>query len=289
MLRIDGKTKIVGVFGWPVGHSLSPAMHNAAFSHTGLNYIYLPFKVEPSNLSEAIAGLIPLGIGGVNLTIPHKREAVKYLDEVMDEAALTRSVNTIVVREGKLIGCSTDGEGFITSLSEDLHFSARGKKVVILGAGGAGSAIAFALAREKVSKLVIANRTPERGGRLVNEIKQNFPEVQTRAIRFSKGETSDEVRGCELLVNATPLGMNADAPGAIIEQGCLGAGHAVFDIVYSPPLTPLLSLARQAGARWVNGLGMLIYQGAASFKLWTGAEPPIEVMREAAKKHEVDF
>ena len=284
MLRIDGKTKIVGVFGWPVGHSLSPAMHNAAFSHTGLNFVYLPFKVEPLNLSEAIAGLIPLGIGGVNLTIPHKREAIKYLNEVKDEAALTRSVNTIVASDGKLIGYSTDGEGFITSLSEDLHFSARGKNVVILGAGGAGSAIAFALAREKVSELVIANRTFERGERLASEIRQNFPEVQARAIHLSGGETSDEVRGCELLVNTTPLGMNADAPGTIIELGCLGNKHTVFDIVYSPPLTPLLSLARQAGARWVNGLGMLVYQGAASFKLWTGTEPPIEVMREAAER-----
>ena len=277
---VSAETKVVGVFGYPVRHSASPAMHNAAFRECGLDYLYLAFKVEPERLGDALRGLPALGICGVNLTIPHKENALQYMDELGESASAIGAVNTVVVESGKLKGYDTDVEGFLKSLSEDADFMPCGKKVIVLGAGGAGRAICFALAEAKVSELIIANRTLKKAERLVSEIGQKFPDVKIKAVPFSSGSAGKEISSCSLLVNATPLGMNGEIPVSNAE--CLHGGLTVYDLVYTPMPTPLLDEAGRKGAKTVNGLSMLVYQGAASFKLWTGREPSIDTMKQAA-------
>ncbi len=280
--EIGPETKVVGVFGYPVKHSASPAMHNAAFRACGLDYLYAAFEVKPEHLRDALLGLPALGICGVNLTIPHKENAIQYMNELSEEAAATGAVNTVVIESGKLKGYNTDIEGFLESLSEDAGFTPGEKKVVVLGAGGAGRAISFALAKEKASELIIANRTARRAEKLVSEIRQKFPEVKIKAMPLSSNSIGEEISSCTLLVNVTPLGMKGEMPVSNTE--CLHEGLTVYDLIYTPLSTPLLEEAKKRGAKTVNGLSMLVYQGAASFELWTGKEPPISVMKQAVRE-----
>ena len=279
--EIGPETRIVGVFGFPVKHSASPAMHNAAFRACGLDYVYLAFEVVPENLGDALLALPALGISGANLTIPHKEKAVQYMNELSEEAASIGAVNTVVIESGKLKGYNTDIEGFVKSLSEDAGFAPEGKKVVIFGAGGGSRAVLFALAHAGVSEVTIASKPLNQADKLASEIAQKFPEVKIKAIPFDSGSITEEISSCSLLVNATPLGMKGEIP--ISNTKCLHEGLTVYDLVYTPLSTPLLEEAKKRGAQAVNGLSMLVYQGAASFKLWTGVEPEISVMKQAAR------
>ena len=280
--EVSPETKVVGVFGYPVKHSASPAMHNAAFRECGLDYIYLAFEVKPEHLRDALLGLPALGICGVNLTIPHKENAIRHMNELSEEAIAAGAVNTVVVESGELRGYNTDIEGFLKSLSEDAGFTPEGKKVVVLGAGGAGRAVLFALAQAKVTELVIANRTIMRAEKLVSDIRQKFPGIKIKAMPLSSNSIGEEISSCGLLVNATPLGMKTEVP--ISDTECLHERLTVYDLIYTPLSTPLLDEAEKRGAKTVNGLSMLVYQGAASFKLWTRKEPPISVMKRVARE-----
>ncbi|WP_457615127.1 shikimate dehydrogenase [Methanopyrus sp.] len=284
-VSIDAETNVVGLIGHPVEHSLSPVMHNAAFKELGLNYVYLTFDVPPEKLEGAVRGAVDLGIVGLNVTIPHK-EAVKGLcDELDRDAELIGAVNTVRLSQDKIEGFNTDGEGFLLALREEADFDPRGTKSVILGAGGAARAVSFKLATEGADEIVIANRTVERAERLAKELEKKV-RVKARAIGLNGKEIGRELRDADLLVDATPVGMypNEDEP-PLVTADQMHENLIVNDLVYNPPKTRLLEEAEKAGATPVSGVGMLVYQGALAFELWTEEEAPVDVMREAVLEH----
>ncbi len=276
-MNIKGTTKVVGVFGYPVKHSASPAMHNAAFQALGLDYLYLPFKVRPERLGEAAQALVSLNIVGVNITIPHKETVRPYLQEISREAELIGAVNTIVVRDERLIGYNTDGQGFIASLREDGGETVKGKTLLVLGAGGAARAVVTQAALEGAREILVTDKLEEKAEKVVHDLKKNIPFGQTQAI--PRQEIKSQLRKADFLINATPVGMHPQDP-LIIDPNWLHPSLLVFDLVYNLGETKLIKAARGKKCRVVGGLGMLVHQGALSFQLWTGKEAPIGVMRQ---------
>ncbi|WP_018249917.1 shikimate dehydrogenase [Orenia marismortui] len=275
--------KVTGLFGYPVEHSLSPAMHNNAFKELNLNYLYLPFAVKKENLEEAVNGMRGMNLRGVNVTIPHKQEVIPYLDELSEEAKLIGAVNTIENRDGKLIGYNTDGRGFIRSLREEGNFDPKSKKALLIGAGGAARAVAFQLALEGISELYISD--------LNFELAQNLAKDISNKLNIAKVEIIDAidlnqtVSKVDLLIDATPVGMYPKVDvKPVVSTGSLHKDLLVYDLVYNPLDTVLLKAAKRSGAKAVSGLGMLLYQGAIAFEIWTGKDAPIAVMREALEK-----
>jgi len=276
---ITGRTKVLAVVGHPVGHSLSPVMHNAAIEALGLNYIYVPFNVHPDHIGEAVGSFRALNIAGVNATIPHKEILVPYLDTVSETALLTGSVNTIVNNDGQLSGHSTDGEGFLRSAEDELGRIA-GCKVLVLGAGGASRAVCVAL-RQAGCDITIVNRTPERANAL-SEMLLGFPSTGTVQVLTSDSpELPETAAACDLIVNTTSLGMTPHPEATPLSAELIQSHHRVYDLIYSPLETRLVSEARAKGATAVSGLKMLVYQGAVAFELWTGIHPPTEIMYDA--------
>lgn len=273
--RLNGETRLYGVLGHPVAQSLSPAMHNAAFRATGLNAAYLPFPVAPHLLNEAVKGLVAVGVGGFNLTVPHKTAILPLLDEILPEARAVGAVNTVRNDNGRLIGANTDGVGLLASLEKDLAFTPHGKTVLMLGAGGAARGIAFALLTSGVGRLVIANRTMEKAEALAADCQTHFPQQQVDPAAL------DNLAGLapHLLVQTTTVGMGDGKSPLDLEP--LGVSDAVVDIIYHPLETPLLAQAKKLGLATCNGIGMLLYQGTAAWRFWTDREPPVEVMRKA--------
>ncbi len=280
--RIGPETRVVGVFGYPVKHSASPAMQNAAFLSAGLNYIYLSFEVKPQDIKEALNSLKVLGIKGMNLTIPHKETSIAFLDEISAEASKIEAVNTVMLENGKLRGFNTDIEGFLKPLVSENGWIPEGKKAVILGAGGAARAVVFSLLDAGASEIVVANRTPERAKKLSEFMKPLFPSAEIRCVPISDSSLAGQISSSSLLVNCTPLGMKGESP--LRDFDCIKPGIKVYDLIYRPADTPLLAGARKKGADTIGGLGMLVYQGAASFKIWTSADPPIGVMKNACRE-----
>ncbi len=274
---VDAKTKIVGLIGHPVEHSFSPIMHNAAFKDKGLNYIYVAFDVLPENLKYVIDGAKALGIVGFNVTIPHKIEIMKYLDEIDEDAQLIGAVNTIKIEDGKAIGYNTDGIGARKALEEEIG-KVKGKNIVIYGAGGAARAVAFELAKD--NNIIIANRTVEKAEKLAKEIAEKLNKKFGEDVKFSGLDV--DLNGIDIIINATPIGMypNVDAE-PIVKAENMREDMVVMDLVYNPLETVLLKEAKKVNAKTINGLGMLIYQGAVAFKIWTGVEPNIDVMKNA--------
>jgi len=274
---VDAKTKVVGLIGHPVEHSFSPIMHNAAFKDKGLNYIYVAFDVLPENLKYVIDGAKALGIVGFNVTIPHKIEIMKYLDEIDEDAQLIGAVNTIKIEDGKAIGYNTDGIGARKALEEEIG-KVKGKNIVIYGAGGAARAVAFELAKD--NNIIIANRTVEKAEKLAKEIAEKLNKKFGEEVKFSGLDV--DLNGIDIIINATPIGMypNVDAE-PIVKAENMREDMVVMDLVYNPLETVLLKEAKKVNAKTINGLGMLIYQGAVAFKIWTGVEPNIDVMKNA--------
>ena len=277
-LNINGQTKFVGLIGYPVEHSLSPAMHNSAFAALNLNWCYVPLPVHPERLGEAVAGLRAMSFVGANVTVPNKEAVMSYLDEVTPEAQAIGAVNTIVMREGKSIGHNTDWQGFLTALSEG-GFDPRGRRAVVLGAGGAARAVVYALAHAG-AQVTVLNRTLARAQALVQGSSPLFPSLPL-TLQTLKEQTTE----AHLLVNATPVGTWPEVGKSIWPEDLAFPSHlTVFDLVYNPRQTKLLRQARAAGAKAVGGLGMLVHQGAVAFELWTGEKAPVETMYEAANK-----
>lgn len=280
-MNFDGRSVLYGLYGYPVGHSVSPPMQNAAFAAYGIDAVYQSFNVEPAALAEAVKAIRSPGMGGVNLTIPHKRAVVKYLDKTEGKAAASGSVNTIVRRDGRLVGYSTDGEGFIRSLREEAGLDLIGKKVCLLGTGGAALALAVRLRREGVGALVVITRQASRDKiEWPTGVVSALEAVLTYEMVQADPKT---LADCSLIVNATPLGMSP-LEDAMPEIPCdvFRSGVVLYDLIYRPARTKLMCLAEAAGATVMNGLGMLVYQGAASFELWTGQPAPVAAMRIAA-------
>lgn len=276
---------LVGIFGHPVAHSRSPAMHNAAFRALKLDYQYLPFAITPAGLAAAVQAIRALGMAGVNLTIPHKERVLPYLDELSAEARRIGAVNTIVNHRGRLIGHNTDGRGFLLALRAAWNMSMRGRGVCLLGAGGAARAVAMALVGAGVERLYIANRHVKRAEQLARAVRRRVTHApaRVRAIPLSDAALQRAAADCECLVNATAVGLRPRDP-RLVSPAVVRCFPFVCDLIYQPVVTPLLRDAGAAGCRTINGLGMLVHQGALSFQLWTGRKAPIAVMERAARR-----
>lgn len=273
------KAELVGVFGHPVAENPTIVMQEAAFELLNLNWRYLTIEVLPEDLADAVKGLRAFNMQGINLTIPHKVEILKYLDDVADDAKLMGAVNTVRKEGQRLIGENTDGKGFLRSLREEACLDPAGKRVVVLGAGGAARAITVELALAGADHLTVVNRTPTRGQALVDLLNARTP---TRAV-FNPWEGLYSLPdNTDILVNATSIGLFPDVSAKPeLNYDGITPAMTVCDVIPNPPHTPFLREAEGRGARTLDGLGMLVYQGAIGFRMWTGRDAPIEVMREA--------
>ncbi|MBI2836330.1 MAG: shikimate dehydrogenase [Chloroflexi bacterium] len=282
-LNISGKTKVCGLIGDPVEHTMSPAMHNAAFRELGLDYVYVAFHVKNEGLGKAIEGMRALNLRGLNVTIPHKVNVIPLLDEIDPMAKKIGAVNTIVNDNGRLKGYNTDASGFLQALLAK-GIEPEGKSVVVLGAGGASRAISFILAG-RGSRLTILNRAQELhwATELAHRLEEEFRR-KVEALELNSKNLDKALDKADILVNATPVGMSPNDGETPAPSDLLRPELIVYDIVYNPVKTRLLREAEAANARTIAGLDMLVWQGATAFELWTGQKPPFEVMkREAAK------
>lgn len=281
--KVTGKTKLCGVIGDPVEHTMSPLMHNAAFEKVGLDYLYVPFRVRKQGLGKAIEGMRALNIRGLNVTIPHKVAVIPFLDRLDPLTEKIGAVNTIVNDNGTLTGYNTDATGFLQALLER-GVEPRGENVVVIGAGGASRAISFVLA-EREAHLVILNRlqefdwAEELAGRL-----SDFFGGRVEALELTEENLARVLEKADILVNATSLGMNPSIDESPVSSHLLKSSLTVFDVVYNPIRTRLLEDAEQAGAQTISGLDMLVWQGAKAFEKWTGVEAPVGLMREEVLK-----
>ena len=267
-MRLSASTRVAGVIGHPVRHSLSPALHNAAFQALDLDWAYLAFDVAPGEGYGAVRAMRALGIEGLSVTMPHKEDAAGAVDRLSPVAARLGAVNCVHLRGREVVGENVDGIGLLDALRLDEGFSPQGARCLVLGAGGAARSIVLALVEAGVADVAVWGRTPERAEAAASSLGG-------RAVADPADVEYD------LLVNATPVGM-PDSPGLPVDPAVLRAGTLVVDLIYHPPVTPLLEAARAAGCVAVNGLGMLIHQAAHQFRLWTGEDPPLEVMSAAA-------
>jgi shikimate dehydrogenase len=273
------KHELVGAFGDPIAENPTGVMQEAAFAALGLKWRYQLIEVHQGDLEAAINGIRAMNFRGINLTIPHKVEVLKYLDGVSDDARLMGAVNTVRREGNRLIGENTDGKGFLRSLREDAGVDPAGQRVVVLGAGGAARAVTVELALAGAAHLTVVNRTPERGRELVALLNRRTP-APADFVRW-EGRYALPA-GTTVLVNATSIGLYPnihDMPD--IDYDTIHAGMVVCDVIPNPPHTPFLKEAGARGARALDGLGMLVYQGAIAFKMWTGLEAPVDVMHRA--------
>ncbi|MGM0788109.1 MAG: shikimate dehydrogenase [Thermodesulfobacteriota bacterium] len=268
-MQISAKTPVYCVIGHPVGHSLSPLMQNRAFAASGRQGVYVAFDAkDPRGAAE---GLRALGIRGASVTIPHKVDIMYHLDETHDHARKIGAVNTIVNSEGRLFGYNTDGIGAVRAMEENT--SVTGKKVLVIGAGGAARAVCYALSRAGAD-VHIANRTHEKARLLAGDLNaQAVPVQDISEISF------------DIMVNTTPVGMHPDTDAMPVPESVLRPGMYVMDIIYNPLRTNLLAKAEIAGCRVIDGVGMFVFQGAAQFSLWTGIDAPVAQMRQAVYEH----
>lgn len=279
-MRIDNNTKIFGLLGCPVRHSLSPVMHNAAFGELGINAVYLCFEVRPEDLKGAVGGLKALGISGANVTVPHKVEIINLLDELEDEVKSIGSVNTVKNLEGRLIGFNTDGIGFIKSLKEDLDIEPKAKNFFIFGAGGAGRAVGFNLAKEGANQIYFFDAIKMRAEKLVERLREQFQNCTISSVSQISPSTFEVV---DVIINATPQGMKEE-DFLLFDLNFVSPKTAIYDLIYNPKETKLVKEAKKRKLKAVNGLGMLLHQGAESFKIWTQKNAPLEVMKKALLK-----
>jgi len=280
MAEISGKTTLVGIIGSPVSHSLSPAMHNAAFAALGLDWLYVPFPVCREKLPAAVCGLAALGVAGFNVTIPHKVAILPLLDSISPEAELIGAVNTVAVKDGRLTGFNTDGVGLLAALTGKLGFSAAGRSVLVLGAGGAARSAVAALASAGAARVEVANRSLEKARELVSLLSERLPETSFSADSLRRLADPRYLESFDLIVNTTSVGMAGDS-FADLRLARLKPGLVVYDMVYAPPVTPLLAEAAACGVPAANGLAMLVSQGEAAFSIWTGVTPPAGCMEQA--------
>lgn len=274
MAEPSATTRVVGVVGWPIEHSLSPAIHNAAFRVLGLGWVYVAFPVAPDRLPDAFGGFRALGVAGANITMPHKEQAALLADELAAEAERVQSVNTIVNTDGRLVGHNTDAPGFGRFLRQDAGLDPAGRTALLLGGGGAARACAASLADAGLARLLVALRDQSRDRALRRALDGTDTVIETIPFPHA-GERLEEA---DLIVNATPLGQRKER----LPVQDFTARQAVIDLVYRPAVTPLLEDARAAGAQAFGGLGMLLHQAALSIELWTGRIPPLPVMSAAA-------
>ena len=280
-MKVFENTKVCAVIGDPVAHSLSPRIQNAAFQHLKLNYVYVAFNVSQKNLESALQGIRALGVHGINVTMPLKTQILPHLDILDPNAERMGAVNTVLNKDGRLIGYNTDAFGSASALREH-NEDPKDKRLLILGAGGAARAISFALAKDSI-QTVILNRTVEKARALAEELKKSFGE-KIRYGRLNQKNLEKELKDADVLINATPIGMYPSANQTPVNPELLRSGITVFDLVYNPPETRLLREAKAVGAPTIGGAVMLVHQAAASFEIWTGTKAPIDVMMKACQE-----
>ncbi|MCL6456688.1 MAG: shikimate dehydrogenase [Gorillibacterium sp.] len=276
---IDTRTVLYGVFGDPVAQSKSPLMLNRAFAVTGINAAYAAFHVTPSMLKDAIAGVRALGLRGVNITIPHKVEVMAHLDAVDESARMIGAVNTIVNDGGRLTGYNTDGVGYVRSLKEETGFNPAGKRILVLGAGGAARGIVYSLVKEKAKEIIVANRTPSRAEELAASI-----EGATILRGMGMNELVDILASMDLIINTTQVGMHPFPGQTPFDVSLISPHMLISDIIYNPRETLLLKEAQLRGAAVHGGLGMFVHQGAYAYELWTGQSAPVVAMRQIVEQ-----
>ena len=278
---ISGRTEIYGIFGYPVEHTFSPGMHNAAFKRLGMDACYVPFAVHPDRLGEAARAILPLGLRGLNITVPHKEKIIQYLDELSEEARLIGAVNTVEIRQGRLVGHNTDGRGFLRSLKENSGFNPKGKKILFIGSGGAARAVGFCLALAGAAKIYVRDLDTRKADLLVSDIRAKTG-ADTASIH-DDGSLAAYAADADCLINATPLGLKRSDP-LPIPRDLVMKKHLACDLVYNPPETAFLRTAKSRGAKRLAGLGMLLYQGVIAFEIWTGKEAPVKIMKNALSR-----
>ncbi|MEE4252677.1 MAG: shikimate dehydrogenase [Desulfuromusa sp.] len=279
MFSLSAKSKVYGILGDPVAHSLSPLMQNHALHSYNIDAVYVPFHVVPGDLSAAVAGLRALNVAGVNVTIPHKETILPYLDQVDPAAQFIGAVNTVVNNNGTLIGYNTDASGFISAIQQELKFQPAGCDVLILGAGGASRAAAVALATAGVKTMTVANRHQTRAEDLMRDLEIHFPAVQFFATNYQEEMFFDSLSSADLVVNTTSVGLHGEDVNFLPLEN-IKCSALIFDMIYSPTETPLIKSARSLGLLCADGLGMLAAQGEDAFFLWTGIRLPSGFMRQ---------
>lgn len=277
----DGRTRTFAVIGHPIGHTLSPAMHNAAFRALGRNAVYLAYDIGPDRVLECLRAMAAMGFGGVNVTVPHKETVFRGLDRLDDSARRAGAVNTVQFTPEGMVGHSTDAEGFLRAMQEAFGRGPEGLDVFVLGAGGAGRTVALECARARAASVAVSDVDAARAERLAAELGEASPDVRAAAV--AAAEAPAAAAACGLVVQATPVGMKA-GDASPLPPAAFGPGAMAFDLVYGVPETPFMRAARAGGARASNGLGMLLHQGARSFEIWTGVTPPVGVMRATLEK-----
>lgn len=283
--EINGKTKIIGIIGKNIENSLSPLIHNQIILKHSLNFCYLPFQVAESDLGEAIQGIRALNIRGVNITFPYKEKVIEFLDEVEESARRIGAVNTIVNNKGILTGYNTDVIGFKKSLQEDGKFTVKGEKAVILGAGGAARAVVYALLEEGIEEISIFNRTLEKAEKIKQALSPFFPGSNINIFHLEEERLKGKIEESRLLVNTTSLGMPPRVDNTPLpDEKLFHPNLLVYDLIYHPARTLFLRQAERIGAKIINGLPMLVYQGIESFYLWTGLKPEGKEVLEIIKR-----
>jgi len=284
--RVDGRTKLTGLIGNPVEHTVSPFIHNSLFSYLGINGIYLPMKTDETDLVTAVRGLAALGFTGFNVTIPYKEAVCDLLDEADDEVKLLGTANTVKIKDGRLYGYNTDGEGFVTAFKKQTGTDFSGKKICILGAGGTARTLAVKVVQEGAGEVCIINRTMPRADEIAGYINSTlFKGSGLRKPVFSAAPGTDQARGVlngsDIIINTTSVGMfpNTDASPVGDDVGYLSK-PIVYDVIYNPAETRFLASARMKGCRTYNGAGMLLYQGIKAFEIWMETKVPDDVLQE---------
>jgi len=276
-LETNTETKLIGLLGYPLGHSFSPLMQNAAFEEYSLNKIYIPIEVLPENLETVVKGISKMNFDGFNITKPYKIDIIKYLDEIDEYAKCIGAVNTVSIKNGVLKGYNTDGVGFLKSYEENTGTKINGKNVFVLGSGGASRAISMTLALNKANKIYICNRTYEKAFALSNDINNKAGECSV-VIPFHYENMKTAIDDSDILINTTSVGMFPDVDCSPIDKDLLNEKLTVCDAVYNPKKTKLLQDAEEIGCKTVIGLSMLLYQGTEAFEIWTGKKAPVDLM-----------
>ncbi|MBU4200607.1 MAG: shikimate dehydrogenase [Verrucomicrobia bacterium] len=280
---INPSTKLYAVLGHPIRHSLSPVMQNAAMTALNMDAVYLAFDVPPEKLMRSLEFLGELGFSGVNLTVPLKEVAFRGIANLDESARRLGSVNTVKFTPQGLEGYSTDGEGFLRAIREVFQFSVMGRSLFILGCGGAGRAVALASVVAGADRLLLADKELSRVRKLEQEITALPRKVQVQVVAFDPTAWTQAGREADLVVHATPIGMHPEEASPLAADA-FRPGQLVFDLIYMFPETAVMKVARERGASVSNGLGMLLHQGARSFAIWTGVEPPVDVMRRVLER-----
>jgi len=276
--------QLFGIFGHPLSHTLSPAMHEAAFCSLGIDANYIVMDLMPQPFKKLMGRASSLVLSGFNVTVPYKETVMRYLDKVRPEAKAIGAVNTVYRRGSRWEGANTDMEGFVMALMQDGKFRPAGKKAVVLGAGGAARAVVYGLSREGVREVMIADCFPEKSRKIVRDMKKLFPRVCYHAVPAGTPAVKDAIQTADIIMNATPLGLKASDPLVVPDlwiPSAQGGPKFFMDLIYNPAVTPFLKIAKKKGQKTLNGLGMLLYQGARALEYWTKRKAPVDVMRKA--------